>query len=480
MAATLAASDFRRRPRWWGGRAHILFTIVVFVILASLDNAAIGIVPNLYNVISRDLSVSVAAMSFVTASTILVAAFAAVLWGYWGDQGSRKRLLLYGTLIWGGTTFLTGLSQNFVQFLVLQLIAGIGLGCIATVGFSIISDFISPRRRGLAMSLWGLSQGVGMLVGSLLAGLLGADDWRLPFFVVSGAGVGCAALYLLTYEPDRGRSQPELSKIFESGGEYEERIELADLPHLVTRKSNTWLILQGFTAQFAYGSLLFMPALFQAKVEAEGYSIETATKVGSLYATLLQTGALFSLLAGHIGDVWQRRDPRGRAMLSTVGILSAIPLYVALFFIPLHGLDIPEPAGTGAVVVAVLGSFFNNAWVAGVFLLALGALALTSVDSPNWFALISDVNMPEHRGTVFGLGNLSNGVGRAFGNGLSGVTFAFLEARFLPPLNLAIGLAVFQIFFVPTTFCYYQATKTTPGDIADVKTTLTRRAEEAL
>ena len=41
------------------------------------------------------------------------------------------------------------------------MIVAVGLGSVASIGFSVISDFISPRRRGLAMSLWGLSQGAG-------------------------------------------------------------------------------------------------------------------------------------------------------------------------------------------------------------------------------------------------------------------------------------------------------------------------------
>ena len=490
MDPAVPARRPRSRPRWWGGRAHTIFTIVVFVVLSSLDNTAIGIVPPLYAVIARDLVgeqkflgfiTGEAALGFTTGVTILITAVTAVVWGYWGDRGSRKRLLLYGTAIWALATFLTGLSRSFPLFFGFQVITAVGLGCILSVGFSIISDFVPPRRRGLAMSFWGMSQGLGVVSGSLMGGVLGADNWPLPFFVVAGAGLGFAVMYIFTYEPRRGQAEPELSKVFESGGEYEERIELADIPLLAEKRSNLWLVLQGFTAQFAYGSLIWLPRLFQAKVEAEGYTLETAVVVGSLFATLFQAGAMFSLLAGHIGDIWQRRDPRGRATISSIGILGAIPLFLVMFFMPLHGLDIPEPAGRGEVIAAVFGSFFNNGWVAGAFLLALGALALTSADSPNWFALISDVNMPEHRGTIFGLGNLSNGVGRAFGNGLTGFAFAYFATtgRFQPPLNYAVGLAMFQLFFLPTGWCYYQATKTTPRDIEDTRKNMAARAEAA-
>ena len=58
------------RPTWWGRSTHTAFTVVVFVILASLDNAAIGIVPPLIKVISKDLAVSEGSMGIVTAMSI--------------------------------------------------------------------------------------------------------------------------------------------------------------------------------------------------------------------------------------------------------------------------------------------------------------------------------------------------------------------------------------------------------------------------
>ena len=187
------AEVFRRskgRPRWWGGKKHIVFTVVLFVVLATLDNAAIGVVPSLFPVIAEDLSVEESALGFVMALSILIAAFTSVLWGYLGDRTSRKRLLLYGTLIWGIATALTGSSQSFLGYLLFQVITALGLGSIASVGFSVLSDFVTPRRRGLIMSLWGMSQGIGMGGGLFLGGLLGAEDWRVPFFVISGAGLG--------------------------------------------------------------------------------------------------------------------------------------------------------------------------------------------------------------------------------------------------------------------------------------------------
>ena len=89
-----------------------------------------------------------------------------------------------------------------------------------------------------------------------------------------------------------------------------------------------------------------------------------------------------------------------------------MPFYLVLFFVPMR-IDVPDGAGAGAVIGAVLASVFTEPTVGLSLLTAVVALALTSANSPNWFALIADVNPPEHRGTVYSLGNLVNGVGRA-------------------------------------------------------------------
>ena len=74
---------------------------------------------------------------------------------------------MIGTLIWAAGTVGTVLAGGYWTFLAAQLVAAVGLGAVGSVGFSVVSDLISPRRRGLVMSLWGLSQGIGTLAGVL-------------------------------------------------------------------------------------------------------------------------------------------------------------------------------------------------------------------------------------------------------------------------------------------------------------------------
>ncbi|MEV5447608.1 MFS transporter, partial [Streptomyces sp. NPDC052644] len=415
-------------------------------------------------------------LGLVTAVSFLVSAVAAVAWAYVGDRTNRKPLLMVGTLVWaagtGGSAFATG----FPTFLAAQLVAAVGLGAVGSVGFSVVTDLISPRRRGLVMSFWGLSQGVGTLAGTLTGGLLGATDWRRPFLLLTVVGLAATVAYLLTYDIRRGQSEPELAAAIEAGVDYDYRITRSDLPRILGRRTNRWLILQGLTAQAAFGSLVWLPVLFAERAQGQGYSTATAVVVGSVFATLFQLGGVFSIVGGLAGDALQRRTPRGRALVAAVGVLAALPFYLVLFFVPIR-IDVPDGGGTGAVVGAVLASVVTEPTVGLSLLTAVVALALTSANSPNWFALIADVNPPEHRGTVYSLGNLVNGVGRAAGNGLVGAAFHALRAAFPPPLNYAVGLAAFQLFFIPTGLMYWLASRTSPGDIAAVGDLLHDRAD---
>ena len=462
---------------WVGTRGHITFTIIVFVVLASLDNAAIALLPNMVLPISEALGTSQGGIGAITAVVILVTALTAVGWGYWGDRSSRKRLLIYGTGVWTAGAALSATSGNFWHLLAWQIVTAIGLGSIASVGFSVISDFVRPARRGLAMSFWGISQGVGGLVGGLLASQLGADDFRRPLVVIAMLGGAFGVLYLFTFDPPRGFRQPELEERV-SGENDERRIERDQVPMLLANKTNRLLILQGLTAQLAYGSLIWVPLLYQEKVIDAGYSTATGTKVGGIFVAIFQIGGLFSILAGHLGDRWQARDPAGRAKLSSIGIFGAIPFFVGFFFIPLRGLEIDPEGSTLGLAGDVLTSLMTNPWAAGAFVLALGAAALTGADSPNKFALISDVNLPEHRGTVFGVTELASGIGRSAGTGLTGLLAGTVEKALPPPLNFAVGLAAFQAFFLPTGYLYVRAIRTTPDDIAAVSNALRERAAD--
>ena len=160
-----------------------------------------------------------------------------------------------------------------------------------------------------------------------------------------------------------------------------------------------------------------------------------------------------------------------------IGLFVSTPLYIWLYFIPFRNLSLPEPASLWELVTAVLLAFLSNGWVILAFVVAFTAVTFQSADPPNWAAMITDVNLPEHRGTVIGLSRLFRAVGNAISVWLAGWLFASLTGRLPEPDNYAVGLSLFQILVLPALICYFFLQKHIASDTQDIVQLLRRRAK---
>ncbi len=434
--------------------------------------------PPLYAIIARDLQADESQLGWITAVYILLLALAAAFWGYRGDKGQRKNLLLYGTIIWGTGMISSGFAQSFWGLFGWQMITAVGVGSIASIGFSIVSDLIPAHRRGFALSLWSISQGIGVTFGSLLASTIGSLNWRWPFFAIAALGLLFAFLYLFTIEPQRGQAEPELQPLFKKGQSYQHLINRHDLKIIIGKQTNRWLIFQGFLLSFAYGSTIWVPRWAIARVQAEGFDLDTATLIGNLFVTLFGIGGFLAIPAGQLGDRLQLKNKRARAIICATGLLISVPFFIALFFIPFKGVVVPTNGTILETSWAVLISIVTNGWVALAFLTTLIAISLFSAEPPNRAAILTDVNLPEHRGTVVGISRLSRAIANALSVGLAGLIISSLTTNFPPPLNYAIGLAIFQLIVIPAGLCYIIIAKVAPDEITAVKHLLTQRANQ--
>ena len=68
-------------------------------------------------------------------------------------------------------------------------------------------------------------------------------------------------------------------------------------------------------------------------------------------------------------------------------------------------------------------------------------------------------------------------MGRSIGSALTGPVAQALERSVPAPYNWALGLTFFQLFFLPTGWCYWKASQSCPADIEEVRETMTARAK---
>lgn len=454
------------------------YTIFIIIALSSFDNAVIGLFPPLFTSMAKDFNIPISLLGTVSAASVFVIALSSVLWAYLADKGKRKRLIIIGTMIWSISVFMTANSKTYTQLLVSQMFTGVGLGCITSIGYSLLTDYMPKKWRGMILSLWGMFQGLGGISGSVMASIIATTtSWRKPFEVISILGLLFALLYLSIKEPQKGSAEPELKGLVQNGQGYEYSIEYCHIHEIIEKKSNQWLMLQGLFMNITTGTLIWLPTLYTAKLMYSGYSAEAAIICSGFLYALLQVGGTSSIYFGYLGDKLQRNSYSGRATLTAFLVLAAMPLYIFMFLVPMRNLNLPDTSNSIVMLLALLKEFLTNPWMFLMFILAVAATAAQSANTPNSLAILTDVNLPEYRTTAFSMVNLINGTGKSISNIMIGIVLSIVSAYHNEPYNFIITMIIFQVFLIPSALSYIKVSKTLEKDIKKMKSVLKYRAE---
>jgi MFS family permease len=121
------------------------------------------------------------------------------------DRGNRVRILVLGIVVWSLATAATGLAENFTVLALARLGVGAGEATAFPAVMSLIPDLFRPRVRGTAIGVFQSSSFVGIVGGTVIAGVLAASlGWRPMFMVCGIAGLVLATVVVLTVrEPAR-------------------------------------------------------------------------------------------------------------------------------------------------------------------------------------------------------------------------------------------------------------------------------------
>ncbi|UTH11868.1 MFS transporter [Macrococcoides canis] len=134
--------------------------------------------------IAQDLHMNAVTLSWVSnAYTITFGGFL-LLAGRLGDLLGRKKIFLFGLLLFGLSSLAIGLSQTDTQMILFRAIQGIGSAIIAPTSLAILMDQYAGPMRSKAISYYGATAGIGASVGLLLGGFLTSTfSWRTGFLI---------------------------------------------------------------------------------------------------------------------------------------------------------------------------------------------------------------------------------------------------------------------------------------------------------
>ena len=124
--------------------------------------------------------------------------------GFWGDQTNPRYFMAIGLFMSALMSFFFGLSSGVLAFGIIWLLNGWFQGMGFPPCANSITNWFSPKERGVKFSLWNSSHSIGAGLVLLLNSFLVVYDWRLCFFVPAALAV-LGGIFIL----NRLRDKPE-------------------------------------------------------------------------------------------------------------------------------------------------------------------------------------------------------------------------------------------------------------------------------
>jgi MFS family permease len=427
------------RYRWF-----VVGVFFVFMLLHQSDRLLIG---PLTEQIIGTFHITNTQMGLVSTGALIVGAILYPIWGYLYDRYARAKLLALASAIWGATTWISAIAPTYPTFLITRASTGIDDSSYPGL-YSMVSDLFGPNVRGKIYGLLQVSMPVGYLIGMILGIFLGGQvifhgvsyppDWRRPFYLTGALGILLAVvIYFFVKDPPRGGSEPEMAGM-EQVGTYRFSWPVArslfKIPTLIL------LYIQGFFGVFPWNAITFW---FFAYLERErGYSPGTVFITMAVAVLVLAIGYP---LGGALGDYFFKRNPRGRIIVSTVGVIM------------------------GAILMTITLNIPNQQEGLFMVMLALTAIFIPMA-SANVLSTVYDVTLPEVRSTANAVESFLESIGAAMAPLMVGlISDAFnLKAAFM--IICVVAWVLCAIFFVGVAFVI-------PKDIAQLRGQMRERAD---
>jgi MFS family permease len=361
------------RYRWL-----VVVIFFFFVLLHQADKLLIG--PLTENII-KDFHITMTQMGFVSTGALIVGAIFYPLWGYVYDRFTRPKLLALAAFIWGSTTWLNAIAPNYSAFLVTRSSTGIDDSSYPGL-YSLVSDYFGPSMRGRVYGLLQFTQPLGYLLGMVLGLMLsGIIGWRGVFYITGSLGVVMAVvIFFGVKDVPRGQSEPEMAGL-DVSGTYHFDWKIAK--DLFKKPSLRLLFIQGFFGIFPWNAITIW--FFYYLGSERGFSPSTQLIVMVIAVLILAAGYP---LGGILGDIFFKRDKRGRLIVSMIGVfLGAVFLWFTLN-VPIENVIL--------------------------FTILLGFTAIfMPFASPNVVSTVYDVTLPEVRSTAVSIQYFIESLGAA-------------------------------------------------------------------
>jgi EmrB/QacA subfamily drug resistance transporter len=182
--------------KWWtlGAMCFALFMIM-------LDNTVVNVaLPS----IQRDLGASISGLEWTINGYTLSFAVLLATGGRLGDIFGRRRMFLFGVVIFALSSATAGLAANSTDLVISRVVQGVGAALMMPATLSIITDAFPASERGKAMGMWAGVSALALAVGPVVGGFLTEHvSWRAIFYLNIPVAIGAITASLFAVRESR-------------------------------------------------------------------------------------------------------------------------------------------------------------------------------------------------------------------------------------------------------------------------------------
>jgi EmrB/QacA subfamily drug resistance transporter len=182
--------------KWWtlGAMCFALFMIM-------LDNTVVNVaLPS----IQRDLGASISGLEWTVNGYTLSFAVLLVTGGRLGDIFGRRRMFLFGVVIFALSSATAGLASSTTDLVLSRVVQGVGAALMMPATLSIVTDAFPPEERGKAMGTWAGVSALALAIGPVLGGFLTEEvSWRAIFYLNIPVAIGAVGASLFAVRESR-------------------------------------------------------------------------------------------------------------------------------------------------------------------------------------------------------------------------------------------------------------------------------------
>ncbi|ARF72230.1 MFS transporter [Kitasatospora albolonga] len=192
------------RRRWW-----ILTVLMFSLLIVVLDNSILNVaVKTIASPAPTGIGATQSELEWAINSYTLV--FAGLLFtaGLLGDRVGRKKVLLFGTLVFGIGSALAAFSASPGELITWRALMGFGAAFVMPATLAVLMNVFERDEQPKAIGIWAGSVGLGIAIGPITGGLLLEHFWWGSIFLVNVPVVVLALVAMAVLVPDSRDPKP--------------------------------------------------------------------------------------------------------------------------------------------------------------------------------------------------------------------------------------------------------------------------------